>query len=60
MRMPGMLIPLFVVPVGLVLPLLLGESRGLRAESDAALLTLFGGFVLCVAFVGIPGSLGFR
>ena len=60
MRAPGLLIPLFVVPVGLVLPLVLGESGGRSGEVDAALLTLFGGFVLCVAFVGIPRSLSLR
>jgi hypothetical protein len=56
----GVLAPLLVVPVGLILPLLIGESRGLRGETDAALLTLFGGFVFCVAFAGIPASLSLR
>ena len=57
MRWPGRLIPLFVVPVGLVLPLVLREARGPRAETDAALLVLLGGFVLGYAVVGIPDSL---
>ena len=52
-RWPGVLIPLFVVPVGLMLPLVIGEV-------DAALLTLFGGFVLCLALVGIPASISLR
>ena len=60
MRWPGMLIPLFVVPVGLVLPLIVGESRGTRGEVDVAMLVLLGGFVLRVAVVGIPASLMLR
>ena len=59
-RWPGMLIPLFVVPVGLVLPLVLRQSRGARGSVDAALLVLLGGFVLRAAVAGIPGSLPFE
>ena len=57
MRWPGFLIPLFVVPVGLVLPLILRHVRGARGAVDAALLVLLGGFVLRLAVVGIPASL---
>jgi polysulfide reductase chain C len=60
MRWPGMLIPLFVVPFGLVLPLIIGESRGTRGDVDVAILVLLGGFVLRVAVVGIPASLMLR
>ena len=59
-RWPGMLIPLFVVPVGLVLPLLLRQARGVRGAVDSALLVLFGGFVLRLAVVGMPASLILR
>jgi formate-dependent nitrite reductase membrane component NrfD len=57
MKYPGMLIPLFVVPVGLVLPLILRQVRGDKGAVDAALLVLVGGFVLRMAVVGIPRSL---
>jgi formate-dependent nitrite reductase membrane component NrfD len=57
MRWPGMLIPLFVVPVGLVLPLILRQARGVKGAVDTALLVLLGGFVLRVAVVGMPQSL---
>ena len=59
-RWPGMLIPLFVVPVGLVLPLVQQNADGRRGRLDAALFVLFGEFVLCVALVGMPLSLGLR
>lgn len=57
MRWPGMLIPLFVVPVGLILPLILRQARGMKGAVDSALLVLLGGFVLRVALVGMPASL---
>ena len=57
MRWPGMLIPLFVVPVGLILPLILRQARGAKGAVDSALLVLLGGFVLRVALVGMPASL---
>ncbi|MFO0910704.1 MAG: NrfD/PsrC family molybdoenzyme membrane anchor subunit [Isosphaeraceae bacterium] len=57
MRWPGMLIPLFVVPVGLVLPLILRQVRGIHGAVDSALLVLLGGFILRFAVVGIPASL---
>jgi formate-dependent nitrite reductase membrane component NrfD len=56
-RYPGMLIPLFVVPVGLVLPLVIRQTTGTRGAVKAALLVLVGGFVLRMAVVGIPPSL---
>ncbi|MGE3818707.1 MAG: NrfD/PsrC family molybdoenzyme membrane anchor subunit [Isosphaeraceae bacterium] len=56
-RWPGMLIPLFVVPVGLILPLALRQAMGSRGAVDSALLVLLGGFVLRFAVVGMPGSL---
>lgn len=59
-RWPGRLIPLFVVPVGLVLPLILRQVRGPRGVVDAAWLILFGGFVLRAAVAGIPESLTLR
>ena len=57
LRWPGMLIPLFVVPVGLVLPLIVRQVRGARGAVDSALLVLLGGFVLRFAVVGMPASL---
>jgi formate-dependent nitrite reductase membrane component NrfD len=57
MRWPGMLIPLFVVPVGLVLPLILRQVRGVKGAVDSALLVLLGGYVLRMAVVGMPASL---
>lgn len=57
LRWPGMLIPLFVVPVGLVLPLALRQARGVSGSVDSALLVLLGGFVLRLAVVGMPQSL---
>jgi formate-dependent nitrite reductase membrane component NrfD len=60
MRWPGMLIPLFVVPVGLVLPLILRQVRGVQGAVDSALLVLLGGYVLRVAVVGMPASLALR
>jgi formate-dependent nitrite reductase membrane component NrfD len=56
-RYPGMLIPLFVVPVGLVLPLIIRQTSGSRGAVKAAFLVLVGGFVLRMAVVGIPTSL---
>jgi hypothetical protein len=52
-----MLIPLFVVPVGLILPLILRQVRGVKGAVDSALLVLLGGFVLRAAVVGMPASL---
>ena len=57
MRWPGMLIPLFVVPIGLVLPLIIRQVRGVHGAVDSALLVLLGGFVLRLAVVGMPASL---
>ncbi len=59
-RWPGMLIPLFVVPVGLVLPLVHRKPGGERGLYDAALFVLLGEFVLSLAIVGIPRSIGLR
>lgn len=56
-RWPGRMIPLFVVPVGLVLPLILRQVRGPRGAIDAAWLVLLGGLVLRAAVAGIPESL---
>ncbi len=59
-RWPGMLIPLFVVPVGLVLPLVHRKPSGERGLFDAALFVLLGEFVLSLAIVGIPRSIGLQ
>lgn len=54
---PGLLIPAFVVPIGLILPLLLKHASGSdRAGLIASILVLVGGFVLRAAIVGIPAS----
>jgi formate-dependent nitrite reductase membrane component NrfD len=51
---PGMLIPGFVVPVGLVGPLIVKLRAGTRAAEAASVLVLVGGFVLRAAVVGMP------
>lgn len=53
LRWPGVLVPAFVVPAGLVLPLVLSRSGGRRAEV-AAVLVLIGGFALRASIVGSP------
>ncbi len=59
-RWPGRLIPLFVVPVGLVAPLLCLQRRDRLGNADAAWLALLGGFILHAALAGIPQSLTLR
>ncbi len=59
-RAPGRLIPLFVIPIGLVAPLVCQLRRDRRGALDAAWLVLLGGFVLRVAVAGIPASLTLR
>jgi formate-dependent nitrite reductase membrane component NrfD len=56
-RWPGVLIPAFVVPAGLLLPLLLRGSRRATANWGAAALVLLGGLVLRAALVGTPPPL---
>jgi formate-dependent nitrite reductase membrane component NrfD len=53
-RLPGVLIPAFVVPIGLVLPVLLKRLPSVRAGWAASLLILAGGFALRAAVVGMP------
>lgn len=52
---PGVLIPAFVVPVGLLLPALLALLFHKRGLTPAALLVLVGGLALRFAIVGVPG-----
>ena len=59
-RWPGRLIPLFVVPFGLVLPLVMRQVRGPRGAADAAWLVVLGGLALQTAIAGIPASLTLR
>jgi protein NrfD len=54
-RWPGILVPAFVVPFGLLLPLALKRLPGRRGALAAAALVLLGGFALRAAIVGIPG-----
>ncbi len=54
---PGVLVPAFVIPVGLVLPLILHKMLGHRATALAASFVLLGGFLLRFAVVGMPGPL---
>jgi protein NrfD len=56
-RWPGLLVPAFVLPVGLFLPLIVRKVAGARGVSWASLMILLGGFVLRAAIVGIPDSL---
>jgi formate-dependent nitrite reductase membrane component NrfD len=51
---PGILIPAFVVPVGLISPLVVKQRSGTRAAAAASVLVLIGGFVLRAAIVGMP------
>ena len=51
---PGLLIPAFVVPVGLIFPLLVKRWGGTRAAETASVFVLVGGFVLRAAVVGTP------
>jgi protein NrfD len=51
---PGLLIPAFVVPVGLVLPWIVQRVWGLKGAVASALLVLVGGFVLRAAVIEMP------
>ena len=51
---PGILVPAFVVPVGLVFPLVLKRWPGTRAAVTASVFVLLGGFALRAAVVGMP------
>ena len=51
---PGILIPAFVVPVGLLLPLLVKRWGGTRAAVMASAFVLVGGYALRAAVVGMP------
>ena len=51
---PGMLIPVFVVPVGLIFPLIVKRWADTRSAVTASVLVLVGGFVLRAAVVGMP------
>jgi protein NrfD len=51
---PGILIPAFVVPVGLVFPLVVKRLSGTRAAVMASVLVLLGGYALRAAVVGMP------
>ncbi len=51
---PGILLPAFIVPVGLIFPLLVKRWGGTRAAVTASLFVLIGGFALCAAVVGMP------
>jgi formate-dependent nitrite reductase membrane component NrfD len=53
---PGALLPLFVLPFGLLIPLVLKPLTSPRAAVIASVLVLLGGFALRVAFVGLPES----
>jgi protein NrfD len=56
-RWPGLLIPAFVVPVGLVFPLLVRRWADTRSAMTASVFVLVGGFVLRAAVVGMPSPL---
>ena len=53
-RWPGVLIPSFVVPVGLVLPMILKRIPRRWGAWASSLLILAGGFALRAAVVGMP------
>ncbi len=52
---PGVLVPAFVVPVGLLSPVLLHRIRWEGKVTLASILVLLGGFALRFAVVGMPG-----
>jgi formate-dependent nitrite reductase membrane component NrfD len=54
---PGILLPSFVVPAGLLAPLGLKRVHGTAPSVIACLLVLFGGFALRAVIVGSPASL---
>jgi formate-dependent nitrite reductase membrane component NrfD len=54
---PGLLIPAFVVPVGLVLPLVMKRWKGTGVAVTASVLVLIGGFALRAAAVGMAAPL---
>jgi formate-dependent nitrite reductase membrane component NrfD len=56
-RWPGVLVPAFVLPVGLVLPVALKWWDRTRWATVASVLVLVGGFALRMALVGIPPTL---
>jgi formate-dependent nitrite reductase membrane component NrfD len=51
---PGVLVPSFVVPVGLVLPLALKWWKGTDGAVPASVLVLVGGYALRASVVGMP------
>jgi formate-dependent nitrite reductase membrane component NrfD len=53
-KWPGALLPVFVIPVGLMAPLALRRLHGARASTLACCLVLIGGFALRAAIVGSP------
>ncbi len=55
-RWPGMLIPTFVIPVGLLAPLALKRLGVKRGSGLDSVLVLAGGFVLRAAVIGMPLS----
>ncbi len=54
---PGVLVPAFVVPFGLLIPLLLRWKSFRGGTVLGAVMVLVGGLVLRAAIVGIPGAL---
>ena len=54
---PGLLIPVFVVPAGLIFPLLIKRWGGTAAAAMASIFVLLGGFALRAAVVGMPPPL---
>jgi formate-dependent nitrite reductase membrane component NrfD len=54
---PGLLVPVFVVPAGLVFPLAIKRWGGTPAATMASVFVLLGGFALRAAVVGMPPPL---
>jgi formate-dependent nitrite reductase membrane component NrfD len=51
---PGLLVPGFIVPIGLVLPLLIKRWKGAGGAVTASMLVLIGGYALRASVVGMP------
>ena len=57
LRWPGILVPTFVLPVGLVLPLALRKIPGRWTRWGLPIMVLLAGYALRFAVVGMPGPM---
>lgn len=57
LRWPGVLVPAFVLPLGLILPLVAGRMQARWAGWAMPIMVLVAGYALRFAVVGMPGPL---